>query len=88
MTYNHVVVIFAQERKTAFELPNIATFEIAKSLISFKFHISLKKYTFLPRWLHVQSALHVTTRLIWSAQLASSTKIPYNKTPVKSAWKE
>ena len=68
VTYNHVVVNFAQERKTAFELPNIATFAIAKSLICFKFDISLKKYSFLPRWLHVQSALHVTSTLSYSAE--------------------
>ena len=47
VTYNDVVVFFAQERKAAFELANIATFAIAKSLICFKFHILLKKYTFL-----------------------------------------
>ena len=45
--YKHVVVFFAQERKTEFKLGNVATFAIAKSLICFKFHISSKKYTFL-----------------------------------------
>ena len=29
VTYNHVVVFFAQDRKTAFKLPNRATFAIA-----------------------------------------------------------
>ena len=57
VTYNHVVIFFAPERKTAFKLKNIATIAIAKSLISLKFHISLKKDTFLVEWLHVQSAL-------------------------------
>ena len=42
-TYNHVVVFFLKEKKTAFELANIATFAIAKSVICFKFHISLIK---------------------------------------------
>ena len=85
VTYNHVVVFFAQERKTAFELANIATLAIAKSLISFKFHILLKKYTFVLKWWHVQSAVHVTTRLIWSAELATSTKILSNKKAIRLA---
>ena len=50
VTYNHVVVFFSQERKTAFKLANRATFVIAKSLICLKFHISLKKHIFLVRW--------------------------------------
>ena len=43
VTYNHVVVFFAQERKTEFKLAYRATFAIAKSLMCFKFNISLKK---------------------------------------------
>ena len=50
VTYNHAVVFFAQDRKTAFKLAKRATFAIAKSLIYFKFHISLKKYAFSVRW--------------------------------------
>ena len=46
VTHNDVVVFFAKERKTAFELANIATFAIAKSLICFKFHILLKNTHF------------------------------------------
>ena len=38
VTYNHAVVFFAQDRKTVFKLANRATFDIAKSLICFKFH--------------------------------------------------
>ena len=68
VTYNHVVIFFAPERKTAFELKNLATIAIAKSLICLKFGISLKKYTFLVGWLHVQSAVHVITTLIYSAE--------------------
>ena len=68
VTYNHVVIFFAQQRKTAFKLTNLATIAIAKFLISSKFHISLKKDTFLVGWLHVQSAVHVTTTLIYSAE--------------------
>ena len=49
VTYNHEVLFFTQDRKIAFKLANRATFAIAKSLICFKFHISLKKHTFLVR---------------------------------------
>ena len=70
---------FAPERKIAFKLKNLATIAISKFLISFKFHISLKKYTFLVGWLHVQSAVHVTTTLIYSAEWTISTKIFSNK---------
>ena len=79
VTYNDVMVIFAPDRKTAFKLANRATFAIAKSLIYFEFYISLKKFTFLVRWWHVQSAVHVTTRLVWSAELTHPTKILANK---------
>ena len=48
---------------------------ISKSLIYFKFHISLKKYTFLVKWWHVQSTVHVTTRLICYPELTRPTKI-------------
>ena len=64
VTYNHEVVFFAQERKTALKLQNLATFVIAKSPICLKFYNSLKKHIFLVRWLDVPSAVHVTTRLI------------------------
>ena len=46
VTYNQVVVFFAQERKTAFKLAYRVTFAIAKSLVCFKFHISLKNIHF------------------------------------------
>ena len=82
------VVYFAQERKTAFKPANLATFTIAKSLICLKFYISLKKYTFLVRWGYVQSAVHITTRLIFFAELTRSTKIPSNKKTITSAWKQ
>ena len=68
VTCNHVVVIFAPERKAALKLTNLATIAITKFLICFKFHISPTKYTFLVGWLHVQSAVHVTTTLIYSAE--------------------
>ena len=48
--YNHAVVIFVQDGKTGVKLANRATFTIAISVICFKFHISLKKTTFLVRW--------------------------------------
>ena len=38
---------FVQQRKTVFKLANRATFEIAKSLICFKFHSSLKNFSIL-----------------------------------------
>ena len=50
VTYNHVVVFFPQDSKISFNQANRTTFEIAKILICFKFHISLKKSTFLVRW--------------------------------------
>ena len=68
VTYNHVMVFFAQERKTEFKLANRATFGIAKSLICLKFNISFKKYTFLLKWRHVQSAVQIITRLTHSHQ--------------------
>ena len=84
-TYNHVVVFFAQERKTTFTLANVPTFSIAKSPICLNFHISLKKYTFLVRWWHVQSAVHVTTGLIWSAELTRSSKLLPNRKFITTA---
>ena len=87
VTYNNVVVFFAQERKTEFKLANRATFGIAKSLICLKFNISFKKYTFLLKWRHVQSAVQIITRLIWSAELTRSTKLLPNKKAITSAWK-
>ena len=74
VTYNHVVVFFAQEKKQRLNKQMEQYSRFAKSLICFKFHISLKKFTFLVRWWHVQSAVHVTMRFITSAELTRSTK--------------
>ena len=88
VTYNHVVVFFAQEKKTAFKLQNRGTFAIAKSLICSKFHISSENYTFLVRWGDVQSAVHVNPRFIRSAEYTRSTKILSSKKNMTSAWKQ
>ena len=88
VTYNHVVVFFAQEKKNSVQTTKSRNICDWKSLICSKFYISLENYTFLVRWGDVQSAVHVNPRFIRSAEYTRSTKIPSSKKNMTSAWKQ
>ena len=62
--------------KKAFKLASLASFGIAKCLYFSQIAQFSQKFQVLAgnvRWWHVQSAVHVTTRLIWPAELTRST---------------
>ena len=78
-TYNHVYIFFCSRMKKAFKRASRASFGMAKCLYLFQIcQLSQKFYFFagISRWWqswHVESAVHVTTRLIWPELTRSTT---------------